>query len=439
MPADTAPRPAPIDVPAPRLTPAPLPPVLAQRRPPSAPRRSWLRRWRWRLLAIVLASIAAGYAALPRILGPVVVPIPAVRGDLVASVVATGRVETPHRIAIASQVTGTIAGIPVAEGQEVEAGQLLVALSDTEARAAIAQAEAALAQASTRLDQIGSVGLPMAEEALAQNEANLANAERAFARASQLRASNAGTEAQLDEARRALLVAQALVRASRVQVAGLSPGGSDRVMADSQRAEAAAALDVARARLGYTRIRAPLAGTLIARNVEPGWVVQPGQALMQLSPRGPTQLVVQIDEKNLSRIARGQPALASADAFPDRRFAARLAYINPAVDPERASVEVKFDVAEPPDYLRQDMTVSVDIAVAERRDVVVVPLSSVHEPGGLHPYVLVAEGGRAVRHELRLGLRGPSLVEVRDGVAAGAAVLPGDAPVAPGGRVRLSR
>jgi HlyD family secretion protein len=271
---------------------------------------------------------------------------------------------------------------------------------------------------------------------LTQNEANLVNAQRAFERAAQLRATNAGTEAQLDEARRALLVAQAMARSARVQVTGLSDGGSDRVMAESQLAEARAALEVARARLAYTRISAPIGGTLISRNVEPGWVVQPGQALMVLSPQGRAQLVVQIDEKNLGLIALGQAAIASADAYPDRRFAAQLAYINPAVDAQRASVEVKFDVDVPPDYLRQDMTVSVDIAVAERKDAIVVPLSAVRDLGGPRPYVLVAAGGRAERRDVRLGLRGPSLVEVRDGLAVGDQVLPGGASVAPGGAVR---
>lgn len=413
-------------------------PALPPRAPrPLAPRPSWLRRWRWRLLGLLAALAAALYLLAPRMLGPVVAPIPVIRGDLVASVVATGRVETPHRVTIASQITGTIADIPVAEGQEVEAGQLLVALNDTEARAAIAQAEAALAQAETRLHHIDSVLLPVAREALTQHEATLANAERAFERATQLRASNAGTEAQLDDARRALLVAQALVRSARVQLAGLSPGGTDRALSERQIAEARAALEVARARLAYSRIRAPLDGTLIARNVEPGWVVQPGQALMVLSPRGRIQLVVQIDEKNLALIALGQAALASADAFPDRRFAAQVAYINPAIDPQRASVEVKLDVPGPPDYLRQDMTVSVDIAVAERKDVVVVPLSAVHDLGSPQPYVLVAEGGRAVRRDVRLGLRGPSLVEVRDGLAVGERILPAGAPIPAGGAVRV--
>ena len=74
--------------------------------------------------------------------------------------------------------------------------------------------------------------------------------------------------------------------------------------------------------------------------------------------------MLQIDERNLGKLALGQKALASADAYPDQRFAAVVSYINPGVDITRASVEVKLTVADPPDYLRQDMTVSVDIEVA---------------------------------------------------------------------------
>ena len=106
---------------------------------------------------------------------------------------------------------------------------------------------------------------------------------------------------------------------------------------------------------------------LIARNVERGTVVQPGKALLVLAPAGDTQLVLQIDENNLGLVALGQKALASADAFPDKTFAAEVTYINPGIDITRASVEVKLTVAEPPDYLRQDMTVSVDIEVARRK------------------------------------------------------------------------
>ena len=156
------------------------------------------------------------------------------------------------------------------------------------------------------------------------------------------------------------------MRTAELQVFTASPGGSDYVMAETQLGQAQANLETAESRLGYATISAPRDGVLITRNVERGAVVQPGKALMVLAPAGETQLVLQIDERNLGKLALGQKALASADAYPDQRFAAVVSYINPGIDITRASVEVKLTVADPPDYLRQDMTVSVDIEVAAK-------------------------------------------------------------------------
>jgi HlyD family secretion protein len=109
--------------------------------------------------------------------------------------------------------------------------------------------------------------------------------------------------------------------------------------------------------------------------------------LMVLSPVGKTQLVVQIDERNLAMVQLGQPALGAADAYPTQHFAARVAYINPSVDPARGSVVVKLDVAAPPAWLRQDMTVSVDIEVARRNATLVLPLSHLRDGAGAQPWV----------------------------------------------------
>jgi multidrug efflux pump subunit AcrA (membrane-fusion protein) len=75
-----------------------------------------------------------------------------------------------------------------------------------------------------------------------------------------------------------------------------SPGGSDETMAETQLNQARASLVTAQSRLSYTVVKAPVAGVLISRNVERGWVVQPSNVLMKLSPSGETQLIVDADE-----------------------------------------------------------------------------------------------------------------------------------------------
>jgi HlyD family secretion protein len=359
-----------------------------------------------------------------------------VRADLVRSVVASGHVETPFRVEIGAQITGTVAEVLAEEGQRVTRGQTLVAIEARELEAALVQADGAVAQAEARLRQLTELTLPSARETLAQAQAALRNAQAAHERVAELARNGHAARATLDEARRAHDIAQSQVAAARLLVFSASPGGSDIVLAESQRDQARAARETARSRLAYASVAAPRDGILIAREVERGMVVQPGRRLMALAPDGDMHLVLQIDERNLGLLATGQPALASADAYPDRRFAAHVAHVGAAIDIARASVEVKLVVPDPPAYLRQDMTVSVDIEVARRRDVLVLPVAALRDLRGLQPWVMVVRDGRAARLPIRLGLRGDGAAEILDGIAEGEAAIPVGAGIAAGQRIR---
>jgi HlyD family secretion protein len=389
-----------------------------------------------KLAAGGVALALAGYAAALFILGPEVEVLEAVRREVVQSVVATGRIESPFRVDIGAQVVGSVTRVPVAQGESVAAGQTLIELESAEAHALVRQAEAAVIQAEGRLRQLKELQLPVAAQSLRQAQANLANARSQFERNRKLFESGFIGQSVLDDAQRNLEVAQTQVDAARKQVDTARPQGSDSALASAALEQAQAGLLAARARLAYTRIVAPATGTLIARNVEPGDVVQPGKALMVLAPAGETQIVVQIDERNLALVRLGQPALASADAYPAKRFAAEVVYVNPGVDAQRGTVEVKLRVREPPDYLRQDMTVSVDIEVARSPNAIALRAEAVRDATGAAPWVLLVEGGRAVRRPVQLGLRGTGWVEIRSGLSPGERVVPAAAPVQPGSRLR---
>lgn len=367
--------------------------------------------------------------------GSLVVVESVVRRDFVQSVVASGRVETPHRVEIGAQITASVQQVPVAEGQQVAAGQVLVVLDGAELEAARRQAESAVQQAEARLRQVHELQGPVAEQSLRQAQATLDNANKQYQRNQRLQQQGFIAPAALEESRKALDLADAQVNTARKQLETTRPAGSDHALAQAALAQARASADAARARARYAVVSAPLAGTLIARHVEAGDVVQPGKVLMTLSPTGKTQLVVDIDEKNLRLLALGQPALASADAYPQQPFGAVLAYINPGVNPQTGAVAVKLDVPHPPAVLRQDMTVSVDIEVARRSGALLVPLAAVRDADSASPWVLRVEAGRAERRPVRLGLRSGGQAEVLEGLAEGDAVIPTSAAVKTGARV----
>ena len=393
-------------------------------------------KYRWKILSALLAVLLCGGLAAHWWQGPQVPMEKVLRRDFVQTVVASGHVETPHRVDIGAQITGAVVRVPVAEGQNVKAGDLLVELDTTELRASERQAELAVTQAQARLRQLREVQAPVAEQTLRQAQVSLDNARATLRRNQDLFEKNFIGEAALEDSRKAVDLADAQVRSARKQLETAGAAGSDTALALATEAQARANAQAAHARSSYALIRAPLDGTLIARTVEVGDVVQPGKVLMTLSPTGRTQLVVEIDEKNLRLLALGQKALVSADAYPQQRFPAELVYINPGVNAQTGSVEVKLDVISPPAVIRQDMTVSVDIEVARRPQALLVAASAVHDADSAAPWVLRLEDGRAVRRPVRLGLRSGGFAELLEGLQEGDAAIPVAAAIEPGARVR---
>jgi HlyD family secretion protein len=402
---------------------------------PPRPRPKLLRRYApWGVGAVLLG--ASAWFSVPLALGPSVPAYRAARRDLVATVVASGRVLTPYRASIGSQLTGVVDQVPVEEGQTVRKGQPLVVLDSRDLQAAVRQAAAQVAQARAKLVQMESVALPAAKANRVQTAAALANAQLTYDRMKRLIEQDSIARAQVDTAERDLEAARGQDQAAEIQVRTNGAGGADRRVAQTDLAAAEAALASAQAKLGYSVIRAPSDGVLISRNVERGDVVSPGTVLMALSPAERTEILIDVDEKNLARLEVGQSAVVSADAFPDRHFPARVTYVNPAVDAATAAVEVKLQVPEPPSFLRQDMTVSVDILSATRRGATVIPADAVRQSSGGQAYVLILDHGRTQRRPVRIGLTSDGVAEVLEGLAPGNLVLPSMVEVAAGQRVR---
>ncbi len=349
---------------------------------------------------------------------------------LLRSVQFSARVAALTRVDVGSTLTARVAQVLVRQGQIVRQGEPLVRLEADEWRAALTQAQAAQTQAAARLAGLRSSGRAQAQAALQQAQATVLAAQVDVARTRQLVEQQFLSPARLDEAQRALSVAQAAQAAATAQVQANAETGSDTAQAQAQWVAAVASTQAAQARLAQTVLRAPASAQVLARLVEPGQIVQPGRALLSLALQGPTQLKAQVDERFLAQLAIGQRASVVADAFAQQRLAARVTEIAPAVDAQRGAVEVTLALEDaPPDFLREDMTLSVEVQTARRAQVLSVPLSALRgaaAPGDDAASVWVAVDGRAQARALRLGLRNLQAAEVLSGLQPGDAVLLGD-------------
>lgn len=379
-----------------------------------------LPRWPWLLAIGVVVLVLMRVPGWVQ--GPEVVVYAVERGPLLANVVATGRVQTPSRVTLGSEIAGVLVERSVTDGDRVAPGQLIARLRDDELRARLNEAEAALAQLELRQR-------PESQAALREARVRAQQAAREAERAAALLARGLIAKEQAEQAAETREIAQAQAARAAAVAEALAPGGVEEKLLRERIATATALL-------ARTEVRSLIAGTVLRRLAEPGDVLSAGRGIVEVAVDGPTEIVAQVDERNLDRLALGQPALVSADAFPERREPGEVSFIAPAVDPQTGTVEVRVRVPEPPAYLRQDMTVSIDVEVGRREDALSLPLDALRNPRAGAAEVLVVREGRVERLSLRIGLRGLDRVEVLEGLAAGEFVLPARAVVEPGARVR---
>jgi HlyD family secretion protein len=127
-----------------------------------------------------------------------------------------------------------------------------------------------------------------------------------------------------------------------------------------------------------------------------------------------------------------------ADAYPNQPFPARINFIAPSIDPQRGTVEVRLAVDPAPEFLRQDMTVSVNVETARRERTITIPNDALSTVQGEQAQVLLLDDGKLQRRQITLGLRGLALSEVLGGLRDGDKVLAdGSSTLTEGTRVRL--
>jgi HlyD family secretion protein len=392
-----------------------------------------MKRQIWALSAV--SCLLAGTTGWLLARAPAQPLVTVTSGPLAQSLVFSGRVAARVRVELGAAVTGRVAQVLVREGDVAQAGQLLVQLETDELRAQLDQAGALVQSARARADSQRELALPTSLATLAQADANLAVARQEAQRTQALFARGFVAQARVDETERALRVAQAQVQAAQTGARVNAGTGNEALQARLRVVEAETAAALAQTRLQQTRIRAPSAGRVVARSVDPGQVVQPGKVLLQFAADGPTQLIGQADEKFLALLAPGQLATVLADAFPEQPFQASISSIAPSVDPQRGTIEVKFSVVSPPAFLREDMTLSLQLQTGRREQALTLPASAVLGAGAEGRVRRIVDG-RVSEQTVRVGLRTLERVEIVEGLTAGESVLAQPLSVQPGARVR---
>ncbi|MEB5930201.1 efflux RND transporter periplasmic adaptor subunit [Acinetobacter schindleri] len=382
-----------------------------------------MRAARYKILIVILLILIVGFVLFRWWKGPELLSYTLKAMPLVQNVVATGRVATVSRADIGSELAGVVLERRVQEGDQVKPGDLLVVLKSDELAAQVRQAEVALTELATSRR-------PQAAAELASAKAQLEQASREANRRRNAEPGILSAE-EIEQAVEAERVARNNFETARLKAAALAQGQVEEASLREQ-------LAVAQAQLDKTKIRATVAGTVLTHDVEPGDLVQPGQTLFTIAINGNTEIRVPLDERNLSRLALQQKATVIADAYPEYTFPAWISFIAPSIDPQRGTVELKLTVDPVPDFLRQDMTVSVNVETGRRERALAIPNDALTGLKGDKATVLLVRNGKVQRQQVTLGLRGLDRAEVISGLKEGDQVLANpDASLEDGAQVRL--
>ena len=189
-------------------------------------------------------------------------------------------------------------------------------------------------------------------------------------------------------------------------------------------------------RLEDTALKAPVAGTVTALYVQVGEMAGAGRAAIVLSDVAALEVSVNLDETDVARVAVGQEARVSLDAFPGVEMAGEVTYIAPTADVSSGVVlyPVTIRLTPPGLPVRAGMTADVDIVTASQEDALIVPLRAIKSEGK-EAYVDRLVGDQVERVAVELGMMTETEIEVTGGLAEGDVVLvvPGPARSSGGG------
>ena len=387
----------------------------------------------WMILAavvVIAAGVVLARRATPDGIAADVVPLS--RTPVLQSfVTASGEIVATRYADIGSAAMGRLVSLGVKEGDRVKAGQVLARVDPVQASSS---ADAAMASIrALESESRGAANQVRAAQADVETaRARATEAGNALARAKELRQAGLispsefdGAQAGADAATAQLASAQAAVERAQ-QARDASEG---RVT--QGRAEGARAQD----QLSKTSITAPIDGVITRLEVEEGEMVvigiqnQPGTILMTVSDLSAINAEVKVAEADVMRLKLGNPATITLEAVPGQRYEGEVVEIGASALPQTGTqasareFRVKVRLKGAMEHLRPGLTCDAEVLVAERKNVLTVPLQAVTQRGGVSG-IFAVQDGAAKFMPVTTGIIGGLSIEV-DGVAEGTAIVSG--------------
>jgi HlyD family secretion protein len=351
------------------------------------------------------------------------------RGTMVRSVVATGKIEPMTKVEIKSKANGIIKVLHVEIDQKVREGDVLVELDKENLMARVRESRATLQAARAAYE---AAEAQHAKNAIEAEGPEVEFAKRAYDRAKSLSEQHLIAQSGLDETRNALDQAENRRQAARSQLAIAKAKVAE---AAANVAQAQASADRAEEELANATIRAPINGTILARDVEVGSpvssILNMGAAATPVLTLGDISHVFvrgKVDEADIGHVQLGQPARITVETFRDRVFKGRVTQISP-LGVERDNVtnfEVRVSIDNPGNELKANMTANAEIVLEERTGALIVPEAAITYDAQRKPSVEVfdpaSKNGRRPT-PIKVGISNGTRTQVLDGVKEGERVI----------------
>ncbi|WEZ84837.1 macrolide transporter subunit MacA [Rhizobium sp. 32-5/1] len=362
------------------------------------------RSRRWLLLPLLVLLTVGGwygwknwYAKAPT---DAVVTEAAVRGDLENSVTAAGLLSPIKDVDVGAQVSGQLKSVKVEIGDGVREGDLIAEIDSASIETQIEINEAELANLKAQMiDKTAQVVL---------REANLTR-QRALV------AGNSAAQSALDEAVAALATARASVESLEAQIR-------------KQEAQ----LKDSRISLGYTKIYAPMSGTIVNISAKEGQTLNANQSaptIVTMADLSTMTVEAEVSEADVGKLRVGMEAYFTLLGQPGKRYNGTLRQIQPTPQTENSVVlyYALFDVPNPEGALMMNMTAQVFFVQSAARDVLTVPVAALSSDDGKGraDVTVVSSDNRRETRSVETGIRNRVRVEIKSGLAEGDAVVVG--------------